>query len=81
MIDTSNVDPSKLTGENTSAVNSYAAYCGNRLPCGYCRLTNSWCPLSCGVPSYSSVTWGVNTSGSSATNATVKYSNSSEMDH
>lgn len=20
-------------------------YCGNRLPCGLCRLTNSFCPL------------------------------------
>ena len=27
---------------------NYSQYCGNRLPCGVCRLTNSICPLEGG---------------------------------
>ena len=33
---------------------TYEQYCGNRLPCGICRLTNSQCPKVCGT----TVNWG-----------------------
>ena len=39
--------------DNTINTNSYtttpnyAQCCGNRLPCGLCRLTNAICPLTC----------------------------------
>lgn len=32
----------------TSSEPNYYQYCGNRLPCGVCRLTNSICPLEGG---------------------------------
>lgn len=52
------------TNSTTSTGNySYTQNCPQRLPCGLCRLTNSYCPL-CGVtlpnPPY---TWGVNLTG------------------
>lgn len=30
----------------TANIPNYSQYCANRLPCGYCRLMGSMCPLS-----------------------------------
>ena len=53
-MDTVNTNPTVSTSNY-----SYAQNCPQRLPCGLCRLTNSYC-LLCGVtlpnPPY---TWGV----------------------
>lgn len=47
-------EKSDTTGNTASTTNAtvtpvtsnvYADYCGNRLPCGYCRLMSSMCPL------------------------------------
>lgn len=31
--------------QNTGTTASYSNYCGNRLPCGICRLMMSVCPI------------------------------------
>ena len=39
----------------TTTPNNYNEYCGNRLPCGICRLTNTICPLNA-MPTWTSCT-------------------------
>ena len=60
-------EKSETTGSTASTVNAnitpvtnnvYADYCGNRLPCGYCKLMSSMCPL---VNNYrTEITWNAN---------------------
>ena len=45
---------SEVEMNTTYDTQSYAQYCTNRLPCGYCRLMSSMCPL---VPCGPSITW------------------------
>ena len=49
------------TGTGTPTSFSYSNYCGNRLPCGVCRLTNSICPIGNGCGQYPNpwepITW------------------------
>lgn len=42
------------TGTAPSSSTAYSNYCGNRLPCGYCRIMMAPCPMFCCTPS---ITW------------------------
>lgn len=41
------------TATSTTAFNNY---CGHRLPCGYCRIMQSPCPMLYGCPT-TTLTW------------------------
>lgn len=49
-----------------TSANYYTNYCANKLPCGICRLTMSFCPLGNNEPS---ITW-CNTTSTATTQAT-----------
>ena len=51
------------TGYNPSP--SYTNYCGNRLPCGFCRITGQLCYDHSWQPS---ITWTASTAGPSGLN-------------
>lgn len=59
---------------STSSITSSAySFCGNRLPCGICRMTNSMCPLRYNG---TSITWtcgdGPYTSSQTASTCTAQ---------
>lgn len=53
-------------------------YCANRLPCGYCRLMSSMCPLQPNVITYGPTCVGSDSVSSGKTNGTVSAWNSDE---
>lgn len=52
-------DTTTVTGPSTTTVYGYgySGYCGYRLPCGYCRLTNMPCHAGIVQPE---ITWTAN---------------------
>jgi len=46
-------------------------YCGNRLPCGVCKLTNSICPIGNGFGQYPNP-WGITWTASETTTGQIK---------
>ena len=48
---------SDSTSTTTTGYGGYHAYCASRLPCGYCRLLGSMCPIGWTSPVVTT-TWG-----------------------
>lgn len=55
---------------------NYAQYCGNRLPCGYCRLMGSICPLQ---PTITTPSWDTTPITTTTTSTTVELNKENKL--